>query len=379
LEINKIECVLDSLHHKTPSAIPQIIGFTNSMAESKFLPYLDKKSYVGKVRDKRTRQSNNNKATVNFKKTIRIADLLDNFIVQAGSGGLKEKETLKITPKWYLVKWESGAIWRKGTAKNSWAREYIKYPVDNIEDLENLELPDPNDPERYENIEASIKYIVRKGFFPQCDINGFFSGVWYFLKGPLQVILKDIYFNRSLFEKLMSKIGKFNLEVEKNILERGAMMIAWVDDLGYNKETFMNPKVYERLIFPWHKKAINLAHKYGAFVNMHSHGNINSILPLLVHARLDVLNPVGPSDNMDLELLKEKYGDKICFQGGLSKYIGFMSVNEMKSHILDRIKIGSPRGGFILSSEGDIPYEMKPEIFQTFIKISRKYRRSISD
>ena len=80
-------------------------------------------------------------------------------------------------------------------------------------------------------------------------------------------------------------------------------MINWVDDLGYNKGTFMNPKLYEELIFPWHKKAIELAHRYGAFVNMHSHGNINAVVPLLVDAGLDVLNPIGPSDNMNLKVL----------------------------------------------------------------------------
>jgi len=174
----------------------------------------------------------------------------------------------------------------------------------------------------------------------------------------------------------MDKIGEFNLRAEKNLLERGAMMIGWVDDLGYNKGTFMSPKLYEELIYPWHKKAIDLSHKHGAFVNMHSHGNINAIIPLLVKANLDVLNPIGPSDNMDLETLKEKYGDRLCLQGGLSKHIGFMSPDDLRNHIIDRLRIGSPEGGFILSSEGDLPYEMNFENFKAFLSISRRYRRN---
>jgi len=45
--------------------------------------------------------------------------------------------------------------------KNVWAREYLKYPVESEEDLDRLELPDPDDPERYEGVEEAIKASFR--------------------------------------------------------------------------------------------------------------------------------------------------------------------------------------------------------------------------
>jgi len=309
-------------------------------------------------------------------RALKIADYMDNFIVGVGGGGIKVKRVIEAGEEWRIVEWETGAKWRVGTSKVVWARQYIDYPIKTEEDLDDLELPDPDDPSRYEGIEKSIKYVVEKGFFPACGINGFFSGVWYFLRGPLEVILRDMYLRRDFVRKLIAKFGEFNLKVEKNLLERGAMMISWPDDLGYRSGLFMNPKIYEDLIFPWHAKAIELAHKYGAFVNMHSHGNITSIVPLLVKANLDVLNPIGPTDNMDLKSLKENYGDKLCFLGGLSKNIGLMSAEELKKHLLDRLRIGSPGGGYILGSEGNIPVEMSVENFNLLLKMSKKYRRN---
>jgi len=368
--------VLSTVLHEDPKVVPQIIGFTTEMARAKLMPFLEKDS-VNVHGEKPSGLNIKRSMTARrFDKALRIADHLDVFIVNAGSGGFRVVKATDGVGEWRIIEWETGAVWRVGTMKNVWAREYIKYPVECKEDLENLQLPDPDDAERYKGLEKAIKYIVEKGFFPFCSINGFFSGLWYFIRGPLHIILKDMYMNRGFFAELIRKVGEFNLKAEKNLLERGAMMIGWVDDLGYNKGTFMNPKLYEELIFPWHKKAIDLAHKYGAFVNMHSHGNINAIIPLLVDAGLDVLNPIGPSDNMNLAELKEKYGERLCLQGGLSKHIGFMSREELKQHLLDRISIGSPGGGFILSSEGELPYEMKPENFLYFVKISRKYRRN---
>jgi len=317
LAINRFECVLSAVLHEDPKVVPQIIGFTTEMARAKLMPFLEKGS-ANLHEEKNSGLIKRSEVARRFKKALRIAKHLDVFIIHAGSGAFRVVKTEESEEKWRIAEWETGAVWRMGTVKNVWAREYIKYPVECEEDLEDLELPDPDDPERYEGLEKIIKYIAEEGFFPSCSINGFFSGVWYYIRGPLHRILRDMYANRAFFVKLLRKVGEFNLKAEKNLLERGAMMIGWADDLGYNKGTFMSPKLYEELIFPWHKKAIKLAHKYGAFVNMHSHGNINAILPLLVDAGLDILNPIGPSDNMDLGALKEKYGDKLCLQGGLA-------------------------------------------------------------
>ncbi|MEM2887880.1 MAG: uroporphyrinogen decarboxylase family protein [Candidatus Bathyarchaeia archaeon] len=374
--VNRFECVLTTIQHEEPPVVPQIIDFTNEMSRSKFISIINEKAEKTEKVTKKLFYSTKNNVSLKFYKILKEAELLDNFIVHVGSGGFQVTNRVKADFERFLDKWETGAVWRVGTSKTTWVREYIKYPVEREEDLEKLVFPDPDDPERYLDIEKSIEYVQDKGFFPTCSINGFFSGLWYFVRGPLEVVLRDIYHNRRLFENLMAKIGEFNLKAEKNLLERGALMITWVDDLGYNKGTFMNPNVYKELIFPWHKKAIELAHKYGAFVNMHSHGNINAIVPFLVDAKLDVLNPIGPSDNMNLAFLKEKFGDKLCLQGGLSKHIGFMNLSELKEHIIDRLRIGSPGGGYILSSEGSIPYEMSVNNFLAFLKISRKYRRT---
>lgn len=364
--------MLATVLHEDPSVVPQTIGFTNDAARAKFSSIIERG--MGHVEN----QSANSQVGMfkRFERAFGEAEFLDNFFIGVGGGGFRVKRTVKADSRWRLVEWETGAVWRMGTVRNMWVREYVKYPVEYEDDLDRLVLPDPDDPERYRGLEKAIEYVRNRGFFPLCSINGFFSGVWYFLRGPLHLILRDMYSNRRFYRKLITKIGEFNLQAEKNLLERGALMITWVDDLGYNKGTFMNPKLYEELVFPWHKKAIELAHKHGAFVNMHSHGNINAIVPLLVDAGLDVLNPIGPSDNMRLEEMKKKYGDRLCLQGGLSKHLGFMSCEELKEHVLDRIRTGSPGGGFILSSEGSLPYEMSCENFSAFIRISRKYRRN---
>jgi len=59
---------------------------------------------------------------------------------------------------------------------------------------------------------------------------------------------------------------------------------------------FISPQMYEKYFYPWHKKLADLCHHYGAYAYMHSHGNINKIVPLVVKAGIDILNPVGSGE-----------------------------------------------------------------------------------
>ncbi len=376
MTVNRFECVLSTLLHEDAPVTPQSIGFTNEMSRAKFTPSIKKGLAEVEREVSRATYEMTMEGSGELGRAIKVAEFLDNFSVGVGGGGFKIQRVVETGPQWNLVEWETGAKWRVGTANIVWARKYVEFPVESEDDLDELDLPDPDDPSRYEGVEKSVRYAVDEGFFPAGGINGFFSGVWYFLRGPLEVSLKDMYMRKDFYKKLIAKMAQFNLKAEKNLLERGVMIVGWPDDLGYRGGTFMNPRLYEELIYPWHVKAIDLAHKYGAFINMHSHGNISTLVPLFVKAGLDVLNPIGPTDNMDLEALKEKYGEKMCLHGGLSKNIGFMSSEEMRDHLLDRLRVGTPGGGFILSSEGDIPVEMSVENFEEFLKLSKKCRRN---
>lgn len=378
LTVNRFECVLSTLLHEDQLVIPQLIGFSTRMAQAKFAPFVDKGISKPEREGIRVAWGITMEDSNRLCKTLKTADFLDNFLIGVGEGGFKMRKIVEAGSDWNIIEWETGAKWRLGTAKIMWAREYLEYPVESEDHIDKLYLPDPDDPSRYEGVEEAMRYTTDRGFFPTCSINGFFSGVWYYLRGPLAVTLTDMYTRKDFYRKLIAKMGEFNLEAEKNLLERGALMIDWAEDLGYNKGTFMNPKLYEDLIYAWHKKAIDLAHKHGAFVNMHSHGNINALIPLLVNAKLDVINPVCPEDNMDLKILKEKYGDFLCFQGGLSKQIGLMSIEDVRNHVIDRLRIGSDGSGFILSNI-DLPYEMSHDNFKTFLNISRRYRRNTID
>ena len=125
----------------------------------------------------------------------------------------------------------------------------------------------------------------------------------------------------------------------------------------------MSPDMFRRFLYPWYKKFCDLAHAHNCYTYMHSHGDINLLFGDLMEAGIDIINPVGPTDNMDLNVIKRKYGDRITILGGLSKNIGLMDYETLDNYIEEVIRLGSIGGGFIPRGESGITAEMDEEKF----------------
>lgn len=373
--MNKLECMVATYFHEEPEVVPQEIGFVDEVTTRRLAPEL---LTIGDGR----------------KRALTAAKILDSFSMGCGNGGIRER-TLECNPSYDLVETELGLVKKRYRLKDlhyaSWRpqapsvkpdirtlhdwTEIVKHPVEAKEDSANLVFPDPDEPSRYEGVEENVRFYTRLGYMPVGGINGFFASVWYNI-APFNLWLTSMVRDRPFAEKLAALNGEFNLKTARNLLERGVQCLRWGDDMGYKKGMFFSRDVYKALIWPWHRKAAETAQRYGAFAEMHVDGNVNAIMDLIVEAGIDAINNVGPGDNMDLTQLKEKYGDRLTLNGGLSRFTSQMSPEQLKAHITDRLAIGSPGGGYILGQEGSIHSDMNPQTFRFMMECSRKYRKN---
>jgi uroporphyrinogen decarboxylase len=95
-------------------------------------------------------------------------------------------------------------------------------------------------------------------------------------------------------------------------------IIRFGDDLGTNNGPFMSPRTYRELFKPRHKILCDYVHKHTKMKTfLHSCGSIRGLLPDLIEAGFDVINPVQTScKGMEAEGLKADFGKDICFWGG---------------------------------------------------------------
>jgi uroporphyrinogen decarboxylase len=131
------------------------------------------------------------------------------------------------------------------------------------------------------------------------------------------------------------------------------VMFSYVaEDMGSQESLLFSPKTIRQVLIPRMKRMIDLAHEAGAFVFHHSDGAIRPILPDMIETGIDILNPIQwRCTGMEREGLKRDFGDQVIFHGGVDNQYTLArgTVEEVRSEVLDNIRILGEGGGYILA------------------------------
>lgn len=174
-----------------------------------------------------------------------------------------------------------------------------------------------------------------------------------FLRG-IDKMLMDLIINKNFAEKLLTIIGEFYLEFcKKNLGTIGSsvdMYGIW-DDFASQDGLLLSPDLWRKYYKPWHKKIIEEAKKYKLIVCYHVCGNCSDVIGDLIDIGADILDPVQVSaKNMELSGLKKKFGNNICFHGGIDaqKLLTSSTPSEIKKEVKRVKKMFSNSGGIII-------------------------------
>ncbi|MFP4384496.1 MAG: uroporphyrinogen decarboxylase family protein [Spirochaetia bacterium] len=199
-----------------------------------------------------------------------------------------------------------------------------------------------------------VKAFHDAGYFVQGSVMGVWYGIYYYLT-KFDNILMFMACEPEAARKLFDMTGRFSLESAKILLECGVDSIFTPSDLGSGQGLLFSPAMFREYVYPWLNELADLAHAYGAYLHLHSHGHIQDIMDGIVEAGVDIINPVGPSDHNDLEYFKKHWGKEITFHGGISTTISEMSEEQMRKHVKEVIETGRKGGRFIPRTESGIP------------------------
>ena len=156
--------------------------------------------------------------------------------------------------------------------------------------------------------------------------------------------------------EVMDEYTKVNVEIVKRLAEAGVDVVLMGDDLGYKENVFFSLKDFREFILPYHKRIYQECKKHGIYFILHSDGKINEYLPDLINAGINGLQALEASAGVDLAELKEKFGDKLCFLGGLdsSGVLVFGTPQEVEENVKECIKAAAKGGGYFIGPSHDI-------------------------
>jgi uroporphyrinogen decarboxylase len=135
------------------------------------------------------------------------------------------------------------------------------------------------------------------------------------------------------------------------------------DDFSSQLSLLMNPKTWRCYFKPAWKALFQLTHEAGYLVFFHSCGAVAQVIPDLIEIGVDVLYPIQPlASGMDIVALKECFGNKLTFYGGLDvqQLVPHGTPEAIENEVSRLINLFQDSGGLILSTSHvvmeDIPF-----------------------
>ena len=212
-----------------------------------------------------------------------------------------------------------------------------------------LDLPftDPNRRDTYEDVIQQVRhhkeererfvYMQTPGIFEA--LNGVFgieNHLLYLLMYPDE--LREVYHRQA----------RWNRAFAMNCLDLGVDMVHVSDDWGAQNSLMFSTETWWELIYPYHKITADAVHARGAFLSLHSDGNVNAVVDGIVELGYQVVHPWQESAGMSLRQQRGQYGGQFVVMGGLDVQttIGFGKLDLLKTEI-ERVLESFAAGGLL--------------------------------
>jgi uroporphyrinogen decarboxylase len=188
---------------------------------------------------------------------------------------------------------------------------------------------------------------------------------WY-MRG-FERMFMDLVLNPELAHGIMQRVTDFWAEHCRRQLEAipGEVdLVFTADDIGGQDGLLMSLPMWEQFIKPHHARLNTLVHEHGARVIYHSDGAVMEAVPGLLDMGIDVLQALQfDARGMDPAALKSDFGDRLCFEGGISvqSTLPFGTPEDVRAEVRERITVLGRGGGYILGPSHAIQAGTPPQ------------------
>lgn len=290
--------------------------------------------------------------------------------VQPDNSPRFEEKTLEINNEWkvYTTRW--GATQKELIGEDT-TPEFLDFKITTSQAWEDAKarIIPTKDRIDWKYLKANYQKWLDEGYWKVANLWFGFDVTHSWMCGTENILiamLEEPEWCQDMFNTLLDA----HIALYEMILDEGYTFdsVWWWDDMGYKHNQFFSKSTYQELLKPVHKKAIDWAHSKGMKAHMHSCGDINPFVPELVDIGLDALNPLEVKAGMNPVELKEKYGDKLVFHGGVDALL-WSDIPKMKETLKKTIPEMKKNGGFIFSTDHSIPNTVSLRDFKEIVDL----------
>ena len=247
-----------------------------------------------------------------------------------------------------------------------------RYPEMRIEDLPDPDEPFAVDPSRLEAIRHVVgelgdtHFVIARspvdGTFPWRATVGLEEFLVRFITDPDFVRRAiDVYVGRSI-----AYINAF--------LDEGVDAVMTTDDYSDNRGPMMGVDRFREFILPGLVRQCEAIHGRGAYFIKHTDGLVWELLDSFVDIGIDGWHGIQPAIGMDMRILKERYGDNLCFFGGVNcETLIKAAPEDVREEVRYAIRHAARNGGLVVTCSNVVQPGTRPENYTAMREAVRAF------
>jgi uroporphyrinogen decarboxylase len=257
--------------------------------------------------------------------------------------------------------------------------EVVKCPLENVSttcEVEQYRFPDAYAPGRFDKARRDIARFGKE-YFTIGDVEiSLFEMAWH-LTG-LEKYLVGMMQDATWIEALNDRVEQWSTGLAIQLVKAGVDAIWIGEDLGSQTSTLMSPEEWRIRFKPRHKRMIEEMKKANPdiIIIMHSDGAVAPLIDDFIELGVDVYNPVQPNvSGSDPQELKDRYGERISFFGGIDQQSLLPSGNipAIRKEIKERIHILGKDRGYLLAPAHILQPDVSIDTIEEMIRAAVEY------
>lgn len=142
---------------------------------------------------------------------------------------------------------------------------------------------------------------------------------------------------------------------------------------------FISRVMYREFVMPYEDEIFRAIREKGCPSYVHTCGAIGDRLDLMAETAVDGIDTLDPPPlgTVDLAQAKADYGSRFFFKGNLNSVSEMLHADQttFEQAVQDRLRIGRPGSGYILSSACSVAPHVRPERLQRLVELAEQLGR----
>ena len=293
-----------------------------------------------------------------------------------------------------FLRYYPGKTFKPGTHINGWgvANEpgsaaafhmtYMHHPMELFDSVEQiLAYPFPQFDPDGTGLAAQTAAAKQLHDAGRAVIGGMQCTIWetaWYMRG-MENLMCDMMSEDPIAEVLLDRVTDIAVQRAVSYTKAGADVLFLGDDVGMQFTIMMSEGLYGEWLKPRLKRVIDAARAVNpdVIIFYHSCGHVTELIPQLIEAGVDVLDPVQP-ECMDFRKIHDAFGDRLSFHGtiGTQSVMPFGTPEDVRRTVFEHLDIAGAAGGLYVCPthllEPEVPVENVIAYIQACIDYSEK-------